>query len=76
MAVGVCMINVELGKEVATRKELSKVSEIRELLHLFGEYDFIAILETEGLKALNDVVDNIREINGITATKTIIGAEF
>ncbi len=76
MAVGVCMINVELGKEVAIRKQLSKFSEIRELLHLFGEYDFIAIIETDGLKALNDVVDTIREIKGITATKTIIGAEF
>ncbi|MFQ5887430.1 MAG: Lrp/AsnC ligand binding domain-containing protein [Candidatus Hydrothermarchaeales archaeon] len=76
MVVGVCMINVELGKETAVRKDLSKFEGIRELLHLFGEYDFIAIIETDGLKALNDIVDKIREIKGVTATKTIIGAEF
>ncbi len=76
MVVGVCMINVELGKETAIRKELSKFEGIRELLHLFGEYDFIAIIETDGLQALNAIVDNIRVIKGITATKTIIGAEF
>ncbi len=76
MVVGVCMINVELGKETAVRKELAKFEGIRELLHLFGEYDFIAIIETDGLKALNDLVDGIREIKCITATKTIIGAEF
>lgn len=76
MVVGVCMINVELGKEIAVRKDLSKFEGIRELLHLFGEYDFIAIIETDGLKALNDIVDNIRVIKGVTATKTIIGAEF
>lgn len=76
MVVGVCMVNVELGKEEAVRKELTKLKEIRELLHLFGEYDFIAIIETDGLKALNDVVDTIRTIRGVTATKTIIGAEF
>ena len=70
------MINVELGKENAVRKEISKVEGIKELLHLFGEYDFIAIIETEGLKALNDTVDAIREIKGVTSTKTIIGAEF
>jgi len=70
------MINVELGKEEAVRKELTKLKEIRELLHLFGEYDFIAIIETDGLKALNDVVDTVRTIKGVTATKTIIGAEF
>ena len=76
MVVGVCMINVELGKENAVRKEISRVEGIRELLHLFGEYDFIAILETEGLKALNDTVDTIRTLKGVTSTKTIIGAEF
>ncbi len=76
MVVGVCMINVELGKETAVRKELSKLGGIRELLHLFGEYDFVAIIETDGLKALNDLVDEIRVLKGITATKTIIGAEF
>jgi DNA-binding Lrp family transcriptional regulator len=58
------------------REKLSKIRGIRELLHLFGEYDFIAIIETDGLKALNEVVDRIREIDGITATRTIIGAEF
>lgn len=76
MVVGVCMINVELGKENAVRKEISRIDGIRELLHLFGEYDFIAILETEGLKALNDTVDTIRTLKGVTTTKTIIGAEF
>jgi DNA-binding Lrp family transcriptional regulator len=76
MVVGVCMINVELGKENAVRKEISRIEGIRELLHLFGEYDFIAILETEGLKALNDTVDTIRTLKGVSSTKTIIGAEF
>lgn len=76
MVVGVCLINVELGKESRVRKELSKLEGIRELLHLFGEYDFIAIIETDGLRALNDVVDKIRETKWITATRTIIGAEF
>ncbi len=76
MVVGVCMINVELGKENAVRKEISRIDGIRELLHLFGEYDFIAILETDGLKALNDTVDTIRTLKGVTTTKTIIGAEF
>lgn len=76
MVVGVCLINVELGKEAEVKDVLSKQEDIREVLHLFGEYDFIAIIETDGLKALSDIVDRIREIKSITATKTIIGAEF
>jgi DNA-binding Lrp family transcriptional regulator len=76
MVVGVCLINVELGSESNVRDELSKIRGIRELFHLFGEYDFIAIIETEGLKPLNDIVDNIRNIPGVASTRTIIGAEF
>ncbi len=76
MVVGVCLINVKLGSEKQVREELVAIKNIRELLHLFGEYDFIAIIETGDLKALNDVVDKIRGIKGITATRTIIGAEF
>ncbi|MBI5253468.1 MAG: Lrp/AsnC ligand binding domain-containing protein [Euryarchaeota archaeon] len=76
MVVGVCLINVELGKEAEVKDVLSKQEDIREVLHLFGEYDFIAIIETDGLRALNDIVDRIRGIKGITATRTIIGAEF
>jgi len=76
MVVGVCLINVELGEESRVKEVLSRQENIRELLHLFGEYDFIAIIETEGLRALNDIVDKIREVQGITATRTIIGAEF
>ncbi len=76
MVVGVCLINVELGKESKVKEILSRQEGIRELLHLFGEYDFIAIIETDGLQALNDIVDKIRDVQGITATRTIIGAEF
>ncbi|RLG56180.1 MAG: Lrp/AsnC family transcriptional regulator [Candidatus Hydrothermarchaeota archaeon] len=76
MVVGVCMINVELGREKEIKNKLAKIDEIKELVHVFGEYDFIAIIETEGLKSLNEVVDNIRTIDGVTATRTIIGAEF
>ncbi len=70
------MINVKLGREKEIKNKLAKIDEIKELVHVFGEYDFIAIIETEGLKSLNDIVDRIREIDGVTATRTIIGAEF
>ena len=70
------MINVELGREKEIKNKLIKIDEIKELVHVFGEYDFIAIIETAGLKSLNDIVDSIRGIDGIIATRTIIGAEF
>lgn len=75
MVVAVCMINVELGMEVKVRRELSMFEGVRELIQLFGEYDFIVIIEADELRQVNYIVDKIRKISGITSTKTIIGAE-
>ncbi len=75
MVAAVCMINVELGKEVQVRRELSMFEGVKELLHLFGEYDFLVIIKAEDLRQVDYIVDKIREIGGVTATKTIIGAE-
>lgn len=75
MVSAVCMINVELGKEIQVRRELSMFEGVKELLHLFGEYDFLVIIKANDLRQVNYIVDKIREIGGVTATKTIIGAE-
>jgi DNA-binding Lrp family transcriptional regulator len=75
MVAAVCMVNVELGKEIQVRRELSMFEGVKELLHLFGEYDFLVIIKASDLRQVNYIVDKIREIDGITATKTIIGAE-
>lgn len=69
------MINVELGREVQVRRELSMFEGVKELLHLFGEYDFLVIIKADDLRQVNYIVDKIRVIKGVTATKTIIGAE-
>ena len=76
MVVGVTLINVEPGKEHAVYQALKNIKGIREILHLFGEYDFLAIIEVEGLKALNNIVDQIRNIVGVTATRTMLAAEL
>jgi DNA-binding Lrp family transcriptional regulator len=75
MVTAVCMINVELGKEVQVRKALSMFEGVKELLHLFGEYDFLVIIKADELRNVNYIVDKIREIDGVKATKTIIGAD-
>jgi len=74
MVTAVCMINVELGKEIQVRRDLSMFEGVKELLHLFGEYDFLVIIKANDLRQVNYIVDRIREIDGVTATKTIIGA--
>jgi DNA-binding Lrp family transcriptional regulator len=76
MVIGVTMINVVPGEERASYGEIIKVKGVREVFHVFGEYDFIAIIDVSGLSEINKAVDTIREVEGVTSTKTIIGAEL
>lgn len=76
MVIGVTMINVVPGEERTVYNELTRISGVREVFHVFGEYDFIAVIDVNGLTDINKAVDTIREIEGVTATKTIIGAEL
>ncbi|MEM2934528.1 MAG: Lrp/AsnC ligand binding domain-containing protein [Methanocellales archaeon] len=76
MVVGVTMIKVVLGQEKNVYQELRRVEGVRDVFHIFGKYDFVAIIEVEGLSKLNYIVDKIREIEGVTSTQTIIGAEI
>jgi len=70
------MINVLPGYEKAAYRELKNIEGIKDVYHVFGEYDFVVIIDVEDLTVLNDVVDRIRESETVTATKTIVGAEL
>ncbi|KAF5419832.1 MAG: Lrp/AsnC family transcriptional regulator [Methanosarcinales archaeon] len=76
MVIGVIMVNVVPGQEKAAYNQLLNVDGIKEIYHVFGEYDFIVISEVEGLSTLNKLVDTIRESENVTATQTVVGAEL
>ncbi len=76
MVIGVTMITVIPGEEKAVYNQITKVPGVREVFHVFGEYDFIAIIDVSSLTEINKAVDTIREIEAVTSTKTIIGAEL
>jgi len=69
-------VNVVPGQEKAAYNELVNVKGVKDVYHVFGEYDFVVISNVEGLSALNKLVDTIRESENITATQTIVGAEL
>jgi DNA-binding Lrp family transcriptional regulator len=75
MVVAVCFVNTELGKEVRVRSRLSMFQGVRRVIELFGEYDFMLVIDADSLRQINYIIDSIRKIEGVKATKTIIGAE-
>ncbi|NLI62184.1 MAG: Lrp/AsnC family transcriptional regulator [Methanosarcinaceae archaeon] len=76
MVVGVTMVNVLPGTERKVYSELKDYYGVKDIYHVFGEFDFVVIIELDSLKELNDVVDRIRENSNVTATQTIVGAEL
>jgi len=55
------MVNVLPGKERIAFNELNRIEGIKDIYHVFGEYDFVVIIEVEDLGHLNHIVDLIRE---------------
>ena len=76
MVIGVTMITAIPGEERAVYNDITKIPGVREVFHVFGEFDFIAIIEVGTLSEINKAVDTIRENESVTSTKTIIGAEL
>ncbi|MDD3565652.1 MAG: Lrp/AsnC ligand binding domain-containing protein [Methanothrix sp.] len=74
--IGVTMVKVVPGQERSVYNALREIEGIKDVYHVFGEYDFVVVLEVEGLSVLNRLVDTIREIHNVTATQTVVGAEL
>ena len=76
MVIGVTMVKVVPGQERSVYNALREIEGIKDVYHVFGEYDFVVVLEVEGLSVLNRLVDTIREIHNVTATQTVVRAEL
>jgi DNA-binding Lrp family transcriptional regulator len=75
MVVAVCFINTKLGNEVKARSRLSMFHGVRKVIELFGEYDFMLIIDAESLRQVNYIISHVREIDDVKVTKTLIGAD-
>lgn len=76
MVIGVTLVNVVPGQEKAAYNELLNIKGIKDVYHVFGQFDFVVISNVDGLSALNKLVDTIRESGNVTKTQTIVGAEL
>jgi uncharacterized protein with GYD domain len=76
LVIGVTLVNVVPGQEKAAYNGLLKIKGIKDVYHVFGEFDFVVISNVDGLSALNKLVDTIRENENVTSTQTIVGAEL
>ncbi len=76
MVIGVTMVNVAPGTEKGVYMKVKEMKNVRDIFHVFGEFDFVVIVEASSLSELNKTVDSIRAIEGVTKTQTVVGAEI
>jgi DNA-binding Lrp family transcriptional regulator len=66
-------INTELGSMDDVRQKIQALEGVQETHLLYGEYDVLAIVETESMKHLKDLVGwRIRTMNKIRSSQTLI----
>ena len=77
MAVGFVLIVTKAGFEKQVRESLDDIDFITGRWGIFGEFDLIAKVEADDDVTLTRcLVEDIRTIEGITETRTLIGAEI
>src|SRR5512137_2490192 len=74
MVIGVTMVKVVPGQEKAVYNALQAIDGIKDVYHVFGEFDFVVIIEVEGLSMLNKLVDVIRKIDNVTPTRSALSS--
>lgn len=77
MAIGFVLITTNPGDEEKVRTALDSIEHVTTRWMLFGEFDIIARVQADDEFVLTRcIVEEIRPIQGIKDTKTMIGAEL
>ena len=65
---------VKRGTEHEVAERIRKMKEVIEVLVTYGLWDIVARIEAENLEHLDKIVTDIRKIQEIEQTYTLIGA--
>ena len=68
----ITMVEVDGKHEAAVMKRLLGLPEVRQLHNTNGRWDMVAEIEAPDVEALDDLLRNIRQIDGIASTDTSI----
>ena len=77
MAIGFVLITTMPGEEERVRNALDYIEHVTDRWMLFGEFDLLARVQADDEFTLTRcIVEEIRPLEGIQDTKTMIGAEL
>lgn len=71
--VGLVLLRLEAGKEQSVLAKIKDIKGVKKVQAVFGRWDLVATVEAQDLNALTSlVIKNIRAIEGVAATETLI----
>ena len=77
MSVGFVLITTEPGSEISVRNALDSINGVSGRWVVLGSHDLLVKVEaSDESKITKIVIGDIRAIEGITDTRTLIGAEI
>tara|TARA_B100001750_G_C15039753_1_gene366047 strand:+ start:328 stop:570 length:243 start_codon:yes stop_codon:yes gene_type:complete len=77
MAVGYVLINAKPGMEFEAFQIIKELENVVDATILFGDYDILVKIVADDMGVIaRTVVDDIRQVEGVSDTKTLAGAEF
>jgi len=72
MAMAYVILNSEMGFERDVLKALKDIPNVREAFRLYGVYDIIIKIEADTVDELKDLVNELRQMEKVRATLTMI----
>jgi DNA-binding Lrp family transcriptional regulator len=72
MSLAYMMINTVPEKVEAVLEELREIEAVKEAYMVYGVYDIITKVKAGNVEELNDMILNIRRLNHISSTLTLL----
>ncbi len=70
---GLILLRLEAGKEESVLAKIKDIKGVNKVQAVFGRWDLVATVEAQDLNALTSlVIKNIRAIDGVSATETLV----
>ncbi|MAS57377.1 MAG: AsnC family transcriptional regulator [Euryarchaeota archaeon] len=77
MAVGFVLITTETGKETQVREAIGKIEMVEQRWGIFGEFDvLVKVVADDEIDLTRCIMEEIRIIDGILDTRTLIGSQI
>jgi len=73
MPIAIILINTEVGADEEIFEKLKNIPEVKQVYMVYGLYDIAAVVESEDLNKLRDIVYNrVRSMPKVKSTLTMI----